>query len=185
MILYCDVVSKKSKLALLDQDCNVLKEHDFGEKVSEEFHEAIYEISSNQEIHHLISPMGPGSYTGLRLIDLFSYLWMEEKKKFSSFYFFEYAHFLKKKFISYAYKQESFLVENEIKRLIPYEEKNYQDYTILPGEESYYLSGEVLYPFKNKDFLQEVMAQNRQLDPYYYRRIDDEFKKSSQKISHS
>ncbi len=187
MICLIEVTLSTPRLSLITKAGLVIKTIFFTEKISEQFHKALYDLIKDMKDITFIFSQGPGSYTGLRLIELFAFFLEKHQYKAYPFYYFEIPQFLNKQgsFISYAYKQESFLYswaqqEHHI-HLIPYEKKEYKDVFILPGEEDRYpeaISISLDMIIQAFPFIQET---SRQLKAFYYRKESYEFKIPLQK----
>lgn len=167
-------------------------------KSSGVFHGLLEEILSKYKIdlfslERVFYCAGPGSYTGVRLVEGFAQILRWKKIQTNSFYFFNVPKMLnhkKGKWISEAHKGEFFIYswdENSNKTtLVPKADFSYEDdediYTISSSIEQIPNSLSTLeliekYP---KELFSRVIVDNLSESPYYYRAIDKEFTKPRQ-----
>lgn len=182
MICLIEVTLSLPRISLITEAGQILETIFFKEKVSEHFHKSLYDLIKKYKNITFIFSQGPGSYTGLRLIELFSFFLQIHHYKAYPFYYFEIPQWLQAEgsFISYAYKQESFtyswLNSESIMNLLPYEHKSYENFFILPGEEHRYTNGKIITLDMIIQSLPEIQRTSRQLKSFYYRNESYEFK---------
>lgn len=164
-------------------------------KSSGVFHGLVEELLKNHsvtlfDLDRVFYSVGPGSYTGIRLVEGFCQILRWQGITTNSFYLFE-APFLtgvnKGVWISEAYKGESFVYKwdgdfNE-KKLIKKEDLNstVKEEDFLISQESFEnLETKSITDFikeNSKDIFSSVLKLKLERGPYYYRAIENEFSK--------
>ncbi len=185
-------------IGLLDKNLNWAEFKTYkNKKSSGVFHGLLEEILTKYEIDlfkldRVFYCAGPGSYTGVRLVEGFAQILRWKEIKTNSFYFFDVPKFLnhqKGKWISEAHKGEYFIfswdgVKSE-STLVPksefvVEEENI--FTISSSIESIPKSISTLELIENnsKELFSRIVEDDLSETPYYYRAIDKEFTKPKQ-----
>lgn len=183
-------------LGLLDDDLDWLEFKRFpNKKSSGVFHGLVEELLSSHgkslfDLDRVFYAAGPGSYTGIRLVEGFCQILRWRKLKTNSFYLFEVPQILgieEGMWMSEAYKGEIFIHSwkdgNDDKKLVKKEE--IQDYikgsanifSLAPIEGVDSRSVLDLLREDSKKLFSSIINEDILRDPYYYRSIENEFTK--------
>jgi len=178
-------------------------------KSSKEIHGIIYESLKKHglelsNINSLFLISGPGSYTGMRVGEGIAQIVEWQSIPTYSFYHFQIPFFLGKlsgTWISNAFKSEYYMyswnknenksilikeedIEKKIKDLKAKNENIYVKFkdSIKHSNDKYIETSSMIVNFDSKLFL-EVIKQKKREEPYYYRSLEKEFKKSKESSS--
>lgn len=186
-------------LGLLDDNLEWVEFKRFpNKKSSGVFHGLVEELLSSHgikifELDRVFYGAGPGSYTGVRLVEGFSQILRWQKIKTNSFYLFELPKLIEieeGRWLSEAYKGEFFLYswkgEENDSKLIKKEnissEINENDYLVSQGNLKDIETNSIvdLVRENSKEIFQKIIEQDFQREPFYYRTIENEFTKPKQ-----
>ncbi|MBP9673922.1 MAG: hypothetical protein KBD63_02420 [Bacteriovoracaceae bacterium] len=167
-------------------------------------HQVIYQLCQKNnisiaDITSIYQTAGPGSYTGIRLSSGLAEVFAWQGKESYSFYHFQIPYLLnhpKGIWLSYAFKNETFCfiwsAEKKEKQIIANEQlphflhqhKDYPFFTHFKTAHPLSLSVEMTETsqmlYENTGELWKLIRSKKlQEEPYYYRLIDQEFKKPS------
>jgi tRNA A37 threonylcarbamoyladenosine modification protein TsaB len=185
-------------IGLLDKDLNWAEFKTYkNKKSSGVFHGLLEEILTKYELdlfklERVFYCAGPGSYTGVRLVEGFAQILRWKKIKTNSFYFFDVPKFLnykKGQWISEAHKGEFFVYS--------WDEKKSESNLVAKSE--FKLQGEVVFTISSSieiipkslstlkliednpvELFSKIIEDDLSETPYYYREIDKEFTKPRQ-----
>lgn len=168
-------------------------------KTSEVIHSKIFEILSKNGLtvnsnFEIISIVGPGSYTGMRIVEGVNQIFELEGKKIYSFHTFCLPEFMKIDwtYVCFmAFKNEVFLYDrNKTSKLVSVE--NFQNGDILAGNFKLVTYGD---GFKDQSLeifdirpiflkepsavLMEILKADMRHEPFYFRPVEVEFKQNS------
>lgn len=168
------------------------------------FHEKLYEVLSGhkirpQDVEQVFYNAGPGSYTGIKLVESFSDIFCEDHLKSYSFYHFQVPGLVgisEGLWLNHAYKKEYLAVSWKgcefVERLIPIKDF---PHSLLKENKIFSFSEEELYPLQPllerikinitstasliKDhssvFFSRVLKEKFKKEAYYYRPPEVEF----------
>lgn len=186
-------------LGLLNEDLEWVEFDTYkNKKSSGVFHGILDELLSKYEtdifsLDRVFYCAGPGSYTGVRLVEGFAQILRWKNIKTNSFYFFDVPKILginSGKWISEAHKGEFFVYSwdeksNETNLISKKEiilEEEEEVFTISSNIESIPNSLSTLDLIKSspQKLFKRIISENISESPYYYREIDKEFTKPRQ-----
>ena len=186
-------------LGLLDDNLEWLEFKRFSSKKSSGvFHGLVEELLSSHgknlfDLDRVFYGAGPGSYTGVRLVEGFCQILKWRKIKTNSIYLFELPYIVginEGKWLSEAYKGEFFLyswkdAENNsslIKKENIDSELKETDYLVSQGNLKNLETNSIvdLIRDNSKAIFQKIIDDDIQREPFYYRTIDKEFTKPKQ-----
>lgn len=168
-------------------------------KTSEVIHSTIYKILSKNRLtvnsdFAIISIVGPGSYTGMRIVEGVNQIFELEGKKIYSFHTFCIPEFMKIEWTHIcfmAFKNEVFLYDkNKINQLVPVEIFNH-NYTLgennklITYGDSFKDQASAVFDIRPtflKDpsgVLKEILKADMRHEPFYFRPVEVEFKQNS------
>jgi tRNA threonylcarbamoyladenosine biosynthesis protein TsaB len=186
-------------IGLLNKDLEWVEFNTFDNKKSSGvFHGVLDELLTKYEtdlfnLERVFYCAGPGSYTGVRLVEGFAQILRWKNISTNSFYFFDVPKFLnhkKGKWISEAHKGEYFIHswdEGSAKSNLVSKKEYSPDesevvFTISSSIDSFPESLSTLELIKNspKELFSKIISNDLSESPYYYREIDKEFTKPLQ-----
>jgi tRNA threonylcarbamoyladenosine biosynthesis protein TsaB len=186
-------------IGLLDKDLNWAHFETYkNKKSSGVFHGLLEEVLTNHDtdlfkLERVFYCAGPGSYTGVRLVEGFAQILRWKNIKTNSFYFFDVPKILNHKkgsWVSEAHKGEFFVYswdeETSQTALVPKKE-----YILESERDTYTISSSIeiipnslstlrLIEESPRELFSKIIEENSSVSPYYYREIDKEFTKPRQ-----
>lgn len=188
MFVFIDTTAKVT-IGLLDHNFSWLNYKCIdSNKSSEIIHNEVYVLLNKyklkiKDISGLIYLSGPGSYTGMRISEGFAQVLKWQKVPTYSFYHFDVPNLLNLKdgkFISKAFKGETFIhdTKTNVKKLVNSNDVNLAS-EIVYSYESYdeAILTTKLIKENAKELFTNVIKSNQNNDVFYYRSLDDEFKR--------